>query len=84
MLIRYLPRESALVSEMNDGAPVWSSTEHLLADIWAVLVKVNSDPAKTPKDLDHPTRAAMTSRVRAAAKAQLKQRFLARKNAYIK
>lgn len=79
VLIRYLPRESALVAEMNDGDPVWSSTDHLLADLWAVLVKVNSDPKRTPKDLDHPTRAAIAAKAKAADKRKLKDLFLARK-----
>lgn len=67
---------------MNDGDPVWSSTEHLLADLWALLVKAHSDPAKSRENVDHPARAAMTNKVRAAAKAKLKERFVARKNAY--
>lgn len=61
---------------------MWSPTEHLLADLWALLVRANSDPKKTPDDLDHPVRAAMTAKARAASKEQLKTRFLARKNAY--
>ena len=61
---------------------MWSSTEHLLADVWALLLKVNSDPKKTPDKLDHPVRAAMTAKAVAASKQQLKQRFLERKNAY--
>jgi hypothetical protein len=82
VLIRYLPRESALVAEMNDGDPVWSSNEHLLADLWALLVKAHSDPAKTPDNLDHPARAAMTNKARISDKKKLKERFLARKSAY--
>lgn len=79
MLIRLLPRDSALATAINDGLPVWSSTEHLLADLWAVLVKVNSDPAKTPDNLDHPTRQKMTAKAVAESKRKLKDLFLARK-----
>ena len=82
MLIRYLPHDSALVTAINDGQPVWASTEHLLADIWALLLKANSDPKKTPDKLDHPVRAEMTAKAVASSKKQLKQRFLARKTAY--
>lgn len=82
MLIRYLPHDSALVTALNDGQPAWSSVEHLLADVWALLLKANSDPKKTPDKVDHPLRAAMTAKANAAKKAQLKELFLARKNAY--
>ena len=80
MLIRYLPRQSALVAEMNDGDPVWGYTEHLLADLWALLVKVNSGPKSG--DVDHPTRQGMVSKARAKAKRELKALFMARKNDY--
>ena len=69
---------------MNDGEPVWSITDHLLADLWALLVKAHSDPDKARENVDHPARAAMTNKVRAAEKLKLKERFLARKNAYIR
>lgn len=82
MLVRYLPRESALVAAMNDGQPVWDSTDHLLADLWALLVRINSDPKKVSGDLDHPVREAMTRKARAESKAKLKELFLARKTLY--
>jgi hypothetical protein len=82
VLIRQLPRESALVTALNDGQPMWSSTEHLLADLWALLVKAHSDPAKTPENVDHPLRAAMATKAIAANKQKLKMLFLARKNSY--
>lgn len=84
MLIKFLPRESALVAAMNDGEPVWGYTEHLLADLWALLVKVNSDPKKTRENIDHPAREAITAKVRARSKRSLKDYFLARKRAYMK
>ena len=61
---------------------MWSSVEHLLADLWALLLKANSDPKKLADNVDHPVRAEMTAKATAAAKRQLKQRFLARKNTY--
>lgn len=82
VLVRYLPRDSALVTELNDGQPVWSVAEHLLADLWALLVKANSDPKKTPENVDHPARAALTAKAKAAAKQRLKSKFLARKENY--
>jgi hypothetical protein len=82
VLIRYLPRESALVTEMNDGEPVWSSTEHLLADLWALLVKAHSEPGKTRETVDHPARTAISNKIRAAEKKKLKEEFVARKTAY--
>jgi len=82
VLIRHLPHDSALVTAINDGQPVWSSVEHLLADLWALLLRANSDPKKTSDKVDHPVRAAMTAKAVAATKQQLKQKFLARKNAY--
>ncbi len=84
VLIRHLPRDSALVTALNDGQPMWGSTEHLLADLWALLVKVNSDPAKTPDNLDHPARQEMTAKAKAAQKQKLKAVFLARKKEVIK
>jgi len=58
---------------------MWSITEHLLADLWALTVRVNSNPDKTPDNLDHPIRAEATAKVNAAAKQNLKEEFLARK-----
>ena len=78
VFIRYLPRESALVTAMNDDEPMWSRTDHLLADLWAVLVKAHSD-GKAADDLDHPARAALAAKAIAAAKQKLKAIFLQRK-----
>ena len=82
VLIHLLPRDSALVTALNDGQPMWSSVEHLLADLWALLAKVHSDPDKTPDNLDHPVRAEMVGKAVAAAKKKLKEMFVARKSAY--
>ena len=82
MLLRYLPRDSALATAINEGRPVWSSTDHLLADLWAITVRVNSDPDKIPDGFDHPTRAEQTAKARAVEKSKLKAMFLSRKNKY--
>lgn len=80
MLIRQLPRESALVSALNEGQPVWSSTEHLLADLWTLLVRANSEKGSSlADDFDHPVRAEMSARAKAASKRSLKALFLKRK-----
>lgn len=80
VLIRYLPTDSTLVSALNDGQPMWGSVEHLLADLWALLVRANTPKDEAPAEpLDHPVRAEMTERALAAAKAELKEFYLTRK-----
>lgn len=78
MLIRYLPRDSALVIALN-GEPTWSRLEHLIADLWTLLVRVNSEKGSLADDFDHPVRAEMTAKAKAAAKRSLKELFLQRK-----
>lgn len=78
MLIRHLPRDSALVIALN-GEPGWSRVEHLLADLWALLVRVNSEKGALADDFDHPVRAEMAAKAKAAAKQTLKELFLQRK-----
>jgi len=78
-LIKYLPRDSATVTSLNEGQPVWGSVENLLADLWALLARVHSDPSKVSDALDHPTRAEMAAKVKAAEKRKLRAEFLARK-----
>jgi len=75
VLIRHLPRESALVSALNDGQPVWSSTEHLLADIWTLLVRANSEKGSVAEEFDHPVRAEISAKAKADAKRSLKVLF---------
>jgi hypothetical protein len=82
VLIRHLPVDSALVSAINDGGQPWTRVENLLADLWALLVKVHGDPAKTPEDVDHPARAEMAAAALAAAKKVLKAAFTKRRDAY--
>jgi hypothetical protein len=75
VLIRQLPAESALVRALNDGAPPWSTTDHLLADLWAVWTKK-----------DHPVRAEHETRARDTAKRSrvvtLRSTFNQRKRRY--
>ncbi|WP_245839933.1 hypothetical protein [Mycobacterium aquaticum] len=88
MLIRDLFKrpESSLVRAINDGQPGWSPTDHLIADLWALLLRVNSNP-NSPHP-DHPVRAAMEEKARAAAHAariaELKADYAKRKRAYSK
>lgn len=70
------------MTALNDGQPVWSSVEHLLADLWAVLVKAHSEKDSLPDDFDHPVRAEMVTKARAASKAALKELYLKRKREY--
>lgn len=57
ILIRYLSADSALVRALN-GGPMWSNTDHRIADLWALFAKK-----------DHPIRAEMEAK----AKKQKKQ-----------
>jgi len=79
VLIRHLPRDSALVTARNGGQPMWSTIEHLLADIWALLVRAHAEKGSLPDDFDHPVRAEMTAQAKSAAKSALKSLFLQRK-----
>lgn len=62
-----------------NGEPGWSRIEHLLADLWALLVRVYSEKGSLADDFDHPVRAEMTAKAKAAAKQSLKELFLQRK-----
>lgn len=84
VLVHHLPHNSALVIALNDGQPKWTNIEHLLADIWTVLVKLLGDPDKVADIDDHPTRAEMTAKALALAKEALKAMFLKRKSGYVK
>lgn len=81
-MVRKLPPRSRLATALNDGQPVWTMTDHLLADVWAVLVKLLGNPDKVPDNVDNPRRAEMTAKVVAAAKKSLKEVFQKRKSAY--
>ncbi|SII97244.1 Uncharacterised protein [Mycobacteroides abscessus subsp. abscessus] len=76
-----MPINSELVTALNGGQRKWSNIEHLLADIWAVLVKLLGDPKKVPENIDHPARAEMTAKAKSDHKQGLKARYLKRKAA---
>ncbi len=84
VLVRHLPPHSRTVAAVNDGQPGWTITDHLIADVWAAMVKLLGDPDRVPENIDHPTRAAMVAKAVAAAKKTLKAMFLKRKSGYTK
>ncbi|SIM73939.1 MULTISPECIES: hypothetical protein [Mycobacteroides] len=84
VLVRQLPPHSRTVTAVNDGQPGWTVTDHLIADVWAAMVKLLGDPEKVPDNIDHPTRAAMVAKAVAAAKEALKAMFVKRKRSYDK
>lgn len=83
VLVRQLPVESALVRALNDGRTPWGNVEHLLADLWLVLVKILNPKSRIS---DHPVRAEIESKARTAAKVarvvELKAKFQRRKKTY--
>lgn len=88
MLVRELPAKSRLATALNGGQPVWSQTEHLLADLWVLLSRAffSSKEKPLPKDFDHPVRAAMKAKATSAAKqnriARLRAVFEERRRTY--
>lgn len=51
---------------MNNGVTPFSDTNHLLADLWPVLVKIYNPQSKVT---DHPMRAQRETQARIAAKS---------------
>lgn len=84
MLVRKLPTTSRLATALNDGRPVLTQTDHLLADIWVILARAffSTEERPLPEDFDHPVRAEVTARERAERKRSLKAKFQQRKRAY--
>ena len=66
---------------LTDRPARWS-VEHLLADLWVLMTRVNSEKGSLPDDFDHPVRAEMVAKVVAEHKRALKEEFQKRKNAY--
>jgi hypothetical protein len=64
---------------MNGGSPVWTLTDHLLADLWVAIVWSRSPKDSLPRGFDHPGRAAMTAEAKAAGIAALKAKYQQRK-----
>lgn len=81
VLIRHLPADSALVRALCDGRPPWSTTDTLLADLWALTARANSEEGSLPDDFDHPLRAEMTAKAKLQRKRELKVFYLHRKAA---
>jgi hypothetical protein len=75
VLVRQLPAESATVRAINDGQPPLSRVEQFIADLWSLWAKK-----------DHPVRAEMEAKARAAAKharvSELRTKFENRKRTY--
>lgn len=75
VLVRQLSVKSALVRALNDGRPQWTTTDHLIGDLWTLWAKK-----------DHPVRAAMEAKTRNAAKQarviELRAVFEQRKHTY--
>lgn len=56
VLIRGLPPDSATRMAMNDGEPLWTRTDFILADVWDAIayntaVTVGVAAGKEPKDV---------------------------------
>lgn len=83
VLVRELSADSALSRALNDGQPPWKLRDHLLADMWVVLVKIFNPKSKVK---DHPRRVAMEAKRRKAVKAaratDLRSTFEKRKTTY--
>lgn len=68
-----------MATALNGGQPIWTPTDHLLADLWVVLVRANSEKGSLPDDFDHPVRAEITAKAVAEHKKALKELYLKRK-----
>jgi hypothetical protein len=88
VLLRFLPHDAALTRALNDGQPGWSPTDHLLADLWVLVMKVAVALGILRGVDDHPVRAKMQEKARLAEKlarvAELKATFAKRKNTYLR
>ncbi|WP_019204585.1 hypothetical protein [Tsukamurella sp. 1534] len=61
--------DSSFVRAINNGKPGWTVGDHLIADLWQLLLQVHSDPNRPGPVPDHPIRAEMEARQRNAEKA---------------
>lgn len=84
VLIDRLPFDSATARSINGDSPVWSVTDHLIADLWCLILQVNSE--KGSPFVDQPRRVEMENAAFARDKESrldaLKASFRARKLAY--
>lgn len=73
--VRQLSSKSSLVRALNDGQPQWDTTDHLVADLWALWAKK-----------DHPVRAEAEAKKRTSVKmarvVELKSVYEKRKRTY--
>ncbi|MGE2714193.1 hypothetical protein ACQI4L_09060 [Mycolicibacterium litorale] len=83
VLVRQLSVDSALTRSLNGGRKPWGQLEHLIADVWVVLVKILNPKSRVS---DHPTRAEMETKRHVAAKqarvAELRAKYEKRKRTY--
>lgn len=79
VLVRQLPAESRLATALNDGLPVWGTTDHLLADLWALTARAHSEKDSLPESFDHPARAEMTVKAKTEHLKALKEKYRKRK-----
>lgn len=56
-MIDRLPYDSATSRSKNGDRPVWSVQDHLIADLWSLIVAVNSE--KGSPVVEQPRRAEM-------------------------
>jgi len=70
------------VFAVTGGRPPFSRIENLLADIWVVLIRANSEKGSLPEEFDHPVRAEMAAKAKASAKSDLMARFEKLKRKY--
>ena len=80
VLVRQLPPTSRLAIALH-GQP-WSLTDHLLADLWAALIRANSEKGSLPDDFDQPRRVELRAKVKARRTAELRHDFQRRKRQY--
>ncbi|HNP58109.1 MAG TPA: hypothetical protein PKG94_14285 [Gordonia sp. (in: high G+C Gram-positive bacteria)] len=86
MLIEQISTEQhgMFVRRMNHDRVPWSITDNLIADLWLVTVRANSDPEDVPDDYDHPVRYAMGEPERVERQRELRAKFEERKRRYAK
>ena len=69
--------------ELNGGRRPWGQLEHLMADVWVVLVRILNPKSEVS---DHPRRVEMEAKARGEAKqakvARLRAKFEKRKRTY--
>ena len=72
--INHLPPDCALAKALNHGNRPWTTTEHLLADLWVLTLQANSeDPSDAPND--HPAREELRAPERKAHTRKLHNKF---------